>query len=225
MLICNLSVLLAERSLKITQASKETGISRTTLTSLAQNKAQGIQLDTLNALCLYLGVTPLDLFPVVNLDIDVINAWADLRDDNPHNPDFQFFDGGFSIHMREGRLSFEIPFTFTGECITEQEETRGEFIYTYSIVPRLVEPGTPECNILASRYASLPVGFKAEIERRIEKAIYENRPLGDKIVLGKGELGKALEEVFAEDVFGRGDGSVAVRDGKRVFIPDKPDDK
>ena len=46
MIACNLSVLLAERNLKISQVSKATGISRTTLTSLALNNAKGIQFDT-----------------------------------------------------------------------------------------------------------------------------------------------------------------------------------
>jgi len=54
----NLSVLLAERNLKISQVSKDTGISRTTLTALYYNTGQGIQFETLNKLCLYLKTTP-----------------------------------------------------------------------------------------------------------------------------------------------------------------------
>jgi len=62
MIRCNLSVLLAERSLKITKVSKDTGISRTTLTSLSNNQAQGIQFETMDTLCNYLNVKPSDLF-------------------------------------------------------------------------------------------------------------------------------------------------------------------
>lgn len=62
MLLCNLSVLLAERNLKITKVSKDTGISRTTLTSLISNTSKGIQFDTLNTLCNYLNVSVGDLF-------------------------------------------------------------------------------------------------------------------------------------------------------------------
>ena len=62
MLKCNLAVLLAERKLKISKVSKDTGISRTTLTSLANNYSQGIQLDTLNTLCSYLRITPAEFF-------------------------------------------------------------------------------------------------------------------------------------------------------------------
>ncbi len=34
-----------------------------------------------------------------------------------------------------------------------------------------------------------------------------------------------IRESYADEVYGKGDGSVAIRDGKRVFIPDKPDGK
>lgn len=54
--------LLAERKLSITQVSRDTGISRTTLTGIYYHKEKGIQLSTMNKLCNYLRVTPGDLF-------------------------------------------------------------------------------------------------------------------------------------------------------------------
>ena len=71
MLIPNLSVLLAQRRLTISRASQDTGISRTTLTSLASGAAKGIQFDTLNALCQYLKVTPGDFFLYRPFDLAV----------------------------------------------------------------------------------------------------------------------------------------------------------
>lgn len=62
MLKCNLAVLLAERKLKISKVSADTGISRTTLTALSSNQSQGIQFDTLNTICAYLRVTPAEFF-------------------------------------------------------------------------------------------------------------------------------------------------------------------
>lgn len=62
MITCKLNTILAEKGLKITKVSKDTGISRTTLTALTQNHSQGIQLDTLDTLCNYLNITPSDLF-------------------------------------------------------------------------------------------------------------------------------------------------------------------
>ena len=59
---CNLKVLLAERNLKITQVSNDTGISRTTLTFLSNGEAKGIQFSTLETLCNYLNITANELF-------------------------------------------------------------------------------------------------------------------------------------------------------------------
>lgn len=73
MIKCNLPVLLAERGLKITKVSADTGISRTTLTSLNNNYSQGIQFDTLNKLCNYFKILPGDLFLYVPYDIKIRN--------------------------------------------------------------------------------------------------------------------------------------------------------
>lgn len=72
-LICNLRILLAQRGLKITQVSKDTKISRTTLTALYYDNSKGIQMDTLNKLCLYLKTTPEHFFNYAPIDIVVQN--------------------------------------------------------------------------------------------------------------------------------------------------------
>lgn len=79
MIRCNLAILLAERSLKITKVSNDTGISRTTLTSLANNYGHGIQFDTINTLCNYLRISPEQLISYVPVDIKINNV--DLDDD------------------------------------------------------------------------------------------------------------------------------------------------
>lgn len=61
MIKCNLAILMAERGLKITDVSKGTGISRTTLTALYHNTGSGIQFETLDKLCEFLRVSPGDL--------------------------------------------------------------------------------------------------------------------------------------------------------------------
>ena len=58
MIISNLAVLFAQRGLRTSKVSADTGISRTTLTALSQNRSVGVQLETLNTLCRYLQVTP-----------------------------------------------------------------------------------------------------------------------------------------------------------------------
>lgn len=72
MMRCNLAILLAERNLKITKVSNDTGISRTTLTSLYYNHAKGIQFDTYNTLCSYLKITPDRLMSYTPVDIEFI---------------------------------------------------------------------------------------------------------------------------------------------------------
>ena len=71
MIYCNLSVLLAERRLKISSVSADTHISRTTLTALCQNAMKGVQTDTINELCMYLNIGVGDLFSFYPFDISV----------------------------------------------------------------------------------------------------------------------------------------------------------
>lgn len=80
MIKSNLATLLAARNLRISKVSELTGISRTTLTALATGKPQGIQLDTLDTLCMYLGVTPEELLLYIPHSIKVsIEKVADGR--------------------------------------------------------------------------------------------------------------------------------------------------
>lgn len=68
MLFVNLNVLLAERNIRISKVSKDTGISRTTLTALCNNYSQGVQFDTLNTLCSYLDIAPAQFFVYLPAD-------------------------------------------------------------------------------------------------------------------------------------------------------------
>lgn len=79
MIRCNLSVLLAEQNLKITKVSNDTGISRTTLTALANNYGQGIQFDTINKLCMYLKVGPEQLIAFAPVDIKINSVSLDMK--------------------------------------------------------------------------------------------------------------------------------------------------
>lgn len=74
MVYCNLAVLLAERRMKISSVSADTGISRTTLTALCQNAGKGVQIDTINTLCMYLNITVGELFTFFPFDICVSDS-------------------------------------------------------------------------------------------------------------------------------------------------------
>lgn len=72
MIISNLRIRLAERGYNVTKVSKDTGVSRTTISSLADGQAKGVQLDTINTLCTYLEITPQDLFDFYPADFSFI---------------------------------------------------------------------------------------------------------------------------------------------------------
>lgn len=74
MVYCNLAVLLAERHMKISNLSAETGISRTTLTALCQNSGKGVQTDTINTLCMYLNINVGDLFSFYPFDLSLVDC-------------------------------------------------------------------------------------------------------------------------------------------------------
>jgi len=65
-----LAALIAERGLKITRVAKDTGISRNTITSIAQNDSEMMRMETINTLCKYLGITPCEFYEYEPLDID-----------------------------------------------------------------------------------------------------------------------------------------------------------
>lgn len=73
---CNLRVQMAKRKVNITKVSKDTGISRTTLTALYHEKAVGIQFKTMNILCNYLHCKPNDLF-VVETPVELAKRLAE----------------------------------------------------------------------------------------------------------------------------------------------------
>lgn len=104
MIHCNLSVLLAERKLKITRVSAETGISRTTLTALANSNGQGVQFDTLNNICIYLGVTPNELLSFIPFDIGVSDADFIHADDDG----FGYLELYLTLNKREIKESFQL---------------------------------------------------------------------------------------------------------------------
>ncbi|MGO2108162.1 helix-turn-helix domain-containing protein [Staphylococcus equorum] len=62
MIQSRLSVLMAERGLKISDIYEETGISKTTLMAISENTGKGVQFDTVDKLCNFLGVTPCEFF-------------------------------------------------------------------------------------------------------------------------------------------------------------------
>jgi putative transcriptional regulator len=59
---CHLSRLMGERKLKISDVARDTGLHRNTITLLYQETATRVDLDAVNALCMYFSVGVADLF-------------------------------------------------------------------------------------------------------------------------------------------------------------------
>lgn len=108
MMRCNLSILLAERNLKITKVSNDTGISRTTLTSLYYNYAKGIQFDTFNTLCNYLKTTPNALISYIPVEITIDTVWLnDVHISIKHNNIFKPFILYLDVYKEEEGIKDE----------------------------------------------------------------------------------------------------------------------
>ena len=65
MIKCHLSRLMGERKLKIAEVARGTGLYRGTITLLYEETAAKVDLDTIDRLCTYLGVTVGELFEQV----------------------------------------------------------------------------------------------------------------------------------------------------------------
>ena len=110
MVISNLDVLLAERKLKISTVSNDTGISRTTLTALSSGRAQGIQFDTLNTLCSYLRVEPSDLLMFVPYDFDISKTNCTFNGDDAFTINFELCAN--SRLMKQERFNYSADFSY-----------------------------------------------------------------------------------------------------------------
>ncbi len=159
MIRCNLSILLAERNLKITKVSKDTGISRTTLTSLVNNKSQGIQFDTINTLCNYLKVTPELLFLHIPVDIKIINVRID-------HDELLFID----LEIIKNSRTFSC--CLTGHCYAYfLEENLSDLEINVELFDEELndndEDLIKENSLLINTFSSLPVSFLNDIEDKI----------------------------------------------------------
>ncbi|ABS23193.1 helix-turn-helix domain-containing protein [Bacillus cytotoxicus] len=90
MIVCGFKKILKDKRLSITKVSKDTGLSRVTLTALANGTSKGIRFDTLNKLTQYLNVNVDELIThiqenkheeehEINLPIEIVTAVSTLK--------------------------------------------------------------------------------------------------------------------------------------------------
>lgn len=178
----NLLTLLSERELKATRVASDTGIARSTLSSLTNNDSKMIQLETVNTLCRYLNVTPNDFFEYLPFDYDFkcfINKFSlfdtdtsgfisDLYSDE-FNADGYIYKIGKNNKQTFGlsisyHLDKEHPEGF------EINALGGSVEIDFDVQLQTNENNESDFNSFWNN--ELTVGFKTEIKKRIMNDVY-----------------------------------------------------
>lgn len=155
MIRSNLAVLLAERNLRISRVSADTGISRTTLTALSSNNFQGIQMETLNQLCQYLNVRPEGILHYVPFDLELLRLEFE-----PHDSAVAYFST--TINGKPER--FDLPFVF--QFREHYEEAEEEWCASGEFYAELWPE--EEYNVLPLKvFKLLPVPFLKDLETKL----------------------------------------------------------
>lgn len=166
MILVKLSEILGRKKLKISNVITDTGVTRPTLTSLYYGNSRGINFDTLNSLCKYLGITPGELLIFYDLDILNIDVTFD-QDVSIDDLQLDMEGNGFEIISRadfSGSIDIEKQkketFTFSGilSSAAFSEKTAHDYDLSLNIdLPR-------------AEYMAIP----NEIQETIESNIIEN---------------------------------------------------
>jgi len=172
MIRCNLSVLLAERNLKISRLSTMTGISRTTLTSLANNYSQGIQFDTVNTICNFLNIKPEQLISYVPVDIKVKSVFLN--------------DYVLDIDLTIIKNTRTFNCSLAGDCYTSFDDGK---LCGLDISIKLLDEEInfkqkdliKENSLIIDSFKMLSVAFRNDIENQIETGILSRFDDGDNV--------------------------------------------
>ena len=148
MIDSNLAVLLAERNLKITKVSRDTGISRTTLTALCYDHSGGIKFDTLNTLCKYLGITPAEFFSYSQYDYEIqFLGETELEDTLIRKMEIEAYEYTINIIIRRGNMTWTYPVRgIVGDIHGEapfDDALLGASPYYYETYDDFIEDGIP----------------------------------------------------------------------------------
>lgn len=81
MIKCKLPLLLAEKRLKVADAVRETGISKTTLHKIYNEQSTRIEFETIDKLCAFLEVTVDELFEHIPNEAEEASNKPEVKDD------------------------------------------------------------------------------------------------------------------------------------------------
>lgn len=180
----NLSVLLTQRGLKANRVSNDTGIARSTLSSLTNNDSKMVQLETVNTLCRYLNVSPNDFFEFVPFDVEFkcfINELTVMdTGESPFeetiltesfsgdgylskisNSETQTFDLSFSYDLGDNTSGFYLP--------NQTDEEKRDI--NFKVMPAVDNKQTDDTALLNFFNHSLSVGFQTDVKKQIMTTI------------------------------------------------------
>ncbi|WP_099991096.1 helix-turn-helix domain-containing protein [Staphylococcus pseudintermedius] len=159
-----LAELLFERDIKIVRISKETGISRNTITNTASNNSEMLQMNTINKICRYLDITPCEFFDYIPIDIDVTfyeDDKIDIVDD-------------WSLDSGDYRIKFDVDLLLDIDIEGRKQKIDSKIIVENTVITSFpfqdimlsIQTNDTQMQELISIFNTIPKEFK--------KLIYKN---------------------------------------------------
>lgn len=150
--------IISAKKIKQIKISNDTGISRNTLSSIANNATDMIKLETIGTLCTYLGITPGDFF---EFHPAVVSVNADINFVGPLNE----FEVTVLTTFKESGLLKDLQLIGNFYVLADSKG---------SLVEGRLHPDQDfKMNALAKEYiaANFTLGLQTEISGLIEKAV------------------------------------------------------
>lgn len=194
MIKTNLAVLMAERGLKIADVYEATGISKTTLMAISENTGKGIQYETIDKLCNFLGVSPKEFFVYA----PYIFKYTTEKGENELDHISITVDRASNLKSYELYSIFETP---EAENYPVTKNDADLIVYT-----RPSYDGTNSDNWNKSRkefykiYDSLPISLKSDVNNHIYSLVLNNlsRLNGVTLTTMDGPIGNNGNDLFHE---------------------------
>ncbi|EAC5221454.1 XRE family transcriptional regulator [Listeria monocytogenes] len=179
MILNNLAVLLAERNMKISELAHETGLSRSTLTTLSNNDSSGIQSETLDKICVALEVSPGDFFSFYPATFSVDVEEFEYNNEDDDEPVYLlslriWLDKNWMVEY--SRIDCSVKLQYTSDAtfhanfyeISEQENSVEHDHFNK------IETPDRQFILFSTLINSLPTVFKYAILNEIYQTITEN---------------------------------------------------
>ncbi len=174
MIINKLNLLLAERYIKASKLSKETGIAQSTISKIVNNSTTQIDYATLDSLCRFLEVTPSDFFEFdpISLKLHSFELEENLEEgkEESENRDIKYFV--FYASYYEGVNAFRAEKYLV--------YVDGSYVNVY---PNSFSQNGDEYFI--RRISELSIGLQRALSEKVEDFVIKN--LKEYLTLGKAE--------------------------------------